>query len=155
MNIFKKEMTLIAYLILRLRSAKNMVRYMCKKSRFRLPFQKEHGKRLSALLKSKLQHVYHIYLSKGKELNCKKSLSVIWKILRLFVNILSAVDKSFVPKREYLMQPIQMQLSQKEKTFSQFLSPFSTSRLNIEHFQKRDDPHSLFISEATVCEKRG
>ena len=80
---------------------------------------------------------------------------MICKILRLFVKILSAVDKSSVPNREYLMQPIQMRLSQKEKTFSQFLSAFSTSRLNIEHFQKRDDPHSLFISEATVCEKRG
>ena len=80
---------------------------------------------------------------------------MICKILRLFVNILSAVDKSSVPNREYLMQPIQMPLSQKEKTFSQLLSAFSTSRLNIEHFQKRDDRHSLFISEATVCEKRG
>ena len=79
---------------------------------------------------------------------------MIYKILRLFVNILSAVDKSSVPNREYLMQPIQMQLSQKQKTFSQFLSAFSTSRLNFEHFQKSDDPHSLFISETTVCEKR-
>ena len=42
-----------------------------------------------------------------------------------------------------------MQLSQKLKIFSQFLSAFSTSRLNSEHFQKKDDPHSLFISEAT------
>ena len=43
-----------------------------------------------------------------------------------------------------------MQLSQKQKAFSEFLSAFSTSRLNFEHFQKKDDPHSLFISEATA-----
>ena len=48
-----------------------------------------------------------------------------------------------------------MQLSQKQETFSQFFSAFSTSTLNFEHFQKKDDPHSLFISEATACEKRG
>ena len=80
---------------------------------------------------------------------------MICKILRLFVNILSAVDKSLLPNREYLMQRIQMQLSQNQKTFSQFLSSFSRSRLNFEHFQKRDDSHSLFISEATVFEIRG
>ena len=82
----------------------------------------------------------------GTELNCKKSLLVIFKILRLFVNTLSAVDKYSLPYREYLMQNIQMQLSQKLKIFSEFLSTFSTSRLNFENFQKKDDPHSLFIS---------
>ena len=35
-----------------------------------------------------------------------------------------------------------MQLSQKKKTFSEFLSAFLKTRLNIEHFQKKDDPHS-------------
>ena len=88
----------------------------------------------------------------GTELNCKKSLSVICKILRLFVNILSAIEKSSFPNREYLTPPTQMQLSQKQKTFSEFLFAFSTSRLNFEHFQKKDDPHSLFIFEGTACE---
>ena len=78
----------------------------------------------------------------GTELNCKKSLLVIFKILRPFVNTLSAVGKYSLPNREYLTQTIQMQLSQKLKIFSQFLSAFSTSRLNFEHFQKKDDPHS-------------
>ena len=35
-----------------------------------------------------------------------------------------------------------MHLSPKEKTFSEFLSAFLKTRLNIEHFQKKDDPHS-------------
>ena len=86
----------------------------------------------------------------GTELNGKKSLSVICKILRLFVNILGGVDKSSLPNREYLMQPIQMQVSEKQKTFSRFLFEFSKSKLNLKHFQKKDDPHSLFISEGTA-----
>ena len=32
-----------------------------------------------------------------------------------------------------------MQLSQKEKTFSQYFSPVLNSRLNFKHFQKKDD----------------
>ena len=52
------------------------------------------------------------------------------------------------------MQPIQMELSKKVTTFSRFLLPFSKFRLNFEHFQKKDDAPSLFIFEATACEKR-
>ena len=65
------------------------------------------------------------------------------------------VDKSFLPNRDNLMQPIHMQLSEKLKTFSGFFNVFSKSRLSFEYFQKKDDAHSLFISEATACEKRG
>ena len=148
-------MTLIAYLVLRLRSAKNVLRYMCKKSSSRLPFQKEHGRRVSALLKSEGQHLYHIYWSMGRILNCKKSLLVIWKILRPFVNILKSVDKYSLPNTEYLMQPIQVKFSQKQKTFPRLFSAFSKSKLNFEHFKKKDDPDSVFISEATACEKCG
>ena len=81
----------------------------------------------------------------GRQLNWKKSLFVICKILRLFVNTFSAVDKDSLPNREYLTKPIQIQLSQKQKTFPGFFSAFSKSKLKFEHFQKKDDPHSLFI----------
>ena len=47
------------------------------------------------------------------------------------------------------MQPLQIFLSQKQKTFSQFLSQFLKSTLNFEHFQKKDDTHSRGISEIT------
>ena len=65
------------------------------------------------------------------------------------------VDKFFLPNRDNLMQPIHMQLFEKLKTFSGFFNVFSKSRLSFEYFQKKDDAHSLFISEATACEKRG
>ena len=68
---------------------------------------------------------------------------------------MSGVDKCSVPNRDNLMQPIHMQLSQKLETFSRCFNVFSKSRLSFEYFQKKDDAHSLFISEATACEKHG
>ena len=53
------------------------------------------------------------------------------------------------------MQPIRTPLSQNHKAFSKFFLPFSKSTLNFEHFQKKDDPCSLFISEITHSENRG
>ena len=91
----------------------------------------------------------------GRQFNCKKSLLVICKILRLFITTFSAVDKYSLANREYLTQPLQVKLSQKQKTFPRFFSAFSKSKLKFEHFQKKDDPHSVFISDATVCEKCG
>ena len=68
---------------------------------------------------------------------------------------MSAVDKYSLPYTDNSIQPIHNQLSQKLKTFSQLFPAFSKSRLNFEHFQKKDEAHSLFICEATACEKRG
>ena len=68
---------------------------------------------------------------------------------------MSAVDKCSLPHRVNFMQPIHMQLFQKLETFSRFFNVFSKSRLNFEDFQKKDDAHSLFISEATACEELG
>ena len=76
------------------------------------------------------------------QLSLNKSLLVICKILRLFVNTFTAYDKSYVLNREYLVHPIHMQLSQKQKTFSQFCAQILKSRLNFEHVQKKNDTHS-------------
>ena len=148
-------MTLIGYLFLRLRPAKIVVRYICKKSRFRLPFQKEHGKLVSTLFKFERQNIYHIYCSRGRQFSCKKSPLVLCPRLSLFVNTMSAVDKCSFPNRDNLMQPIHMEFSEKLKTFSGFLPAFWKCRLNFEHFQKKDDAPSLFFSEATACKSRG
>ena len=60
-----------------------------------------------------------------------------WKTLRLFVNILTANNKYFLLSRDNLMQPIQMHLSQKQKTFSESFCAFFKSKSNLEHFQKK------------------
>ena len=72
----------------------------------------------------------------------KKSLLVIHKILRLFVNTLTADDKHYLLNRENLAERIEMELSQKQKTFSQFSFAFLKSILNVKHLPKKDDPHS-------------
>ena len=54
----------------------------------------------------------------------KKCLLVLYNILRLFLNTLTADDKHYLLTTDNLMQPIQMQLSQKPKPFSQFFSFF-------------------------------
>ena len=48
-----------------------------------------------------------------------------------------------------------MQLSQKQKPFSQFLPRLLKSSLNFEHFQKKDDSLGSDISEITDSEKHG
>ena len=72
----------------------------------------------------------------------KKSVLVRRKALELFVNTLSADDKYSLLNRDNLTQQIRTQLSQKQKAFSQFCCAFSKSALNLEHFQKKDDPQS-------------
>ena len=78
---------------------------------------------------------------------------VLCKFLRLLVKTLTDDEKYSLLYRENLTQPIQILLSQKQKTFSQFFSEFSKSTLNFEHFQKKDHPHSRCISQITVSEK--
>ena len=78
---------------------------------------------------------------------------VLCKILRLFVNTLTDDDKYSLLYRDNLTQPIQILLSQKEKTFSEFFSAFFKSTLNFEHSRKKDYPHSQCISQITVSEK--
>ena len=62
---------------------------------------------------------------KWKKLRWKNSLLVIYKIPRLFVNTLTADDKHYLLNRDNLTQPTQMQLYQKQKTFSEFFSCIS------------------------------
>ena len=62
---------------------------------------------------------------------------VLCKILGLFVNTLSEDEKYCLLYNDNLLQPIQILLSQKQKTFSEFFSGFLKSTLNFEHFEKK------------------
>ena len=126
---------------------------MSEKSSFRGPFNKQHGKRAQTLLQSWPRHLYHIYWSLWKKFNWKKSILVLCKILRLFVNTLIADDKSSLVNRDNFSQPIQILLIQKQNTFSQFLSAFLKSKLNFEHFSQKDDPNTRCIFEITDSKK--
>ena len=128
---------------------------MSKRSRFWRLFDKQHGKGDQTLLRSEWHHLYHIYWSLGRQLSWKKSLLVICKFLRLFLNTLTAHDKYSLLNRDNLRQPIEMQLSQKQETFSEIVSAFLKSILNVKHFQKKDDPHNWCVSEITDFKKLG
>ena len=49
---------------------------------------------------------------------------VIHKVLRIFVNTLTVDEKHYLVNRDNLTQPIQVELSQKQKTFSEFSFAF-------------------------------
>ena len=155
MNIFKKKMILIAEAFPKLQSLKNKVRAMSINTGFKGSFKKQHGKCVQTLFKFAWQKLYHIYWSLWRQLSFKKFLLVICKISRLFPNTLSADGKYSLLNRDNLTQPIQMQLSRKQKTFSLFFCAFLKSSLNFEHFKKKDDSHSWGISKITDSEKEG
>ena len=122
---------------------------MSKESPFRGPFDKQHGKRSQALLNPASQHLYYIHWSLATKLSSKKSLLLTCQILPPLVNTLAAYEKNPVVNRDNLTIPIQMQLSEKQKTFSQFLAAFLKSRISFEHFEKKYYRHSFCISEIT------
>ena len=68
----------------------------------------------------------------------KKSLLVIHKVLRLFANTLIVDHKDYLLNRDNLTQPIQMQLYQEQKIFSEFFLAFLKSILNFTHLPKND-----------------
>ena len=49
---------------------------------------------------------------------------VIHKVLRIFVNTLTVDEKHYLVNRDNLTEPIQVELSQKQKTFSEFSFAF-------------------------------
>ena len=80
---------------------------------------------------------------------------MIHKIIRLFFNDLAVNDRHYLLNRDNLTQPIQMQLSEKQTTFSEFFFAILKSILNFKHWPKKDNPHSSCISENTGSEKYG
>ena len=75
--------------------------------------------------------------------------------LGLLVNTLTVDDKHYMLKRDNLTQPIQIQLSLKEKTFSKFFFAFLKSILNYKHLPKKHDPYSWCLSGNTCSWKHG
>ena len=122
---------------------------MSKTSSFRGTIDKQNGRRAQALLKSASQHLYHLHYSLTSQLTSKRCLFLTCTILGRLLNTLAADEKYPVLNRDNSTIPIQMQLSQKQKTFSQLLVAFSKSRLNLECFETKDDSHRFRISKIT------
>ena len=103
---------------------------------------KQHGKGAQTHFRSSGRILYHTYWSPMSILSLEKSLLVICKMLWLFLNTLSASDKYSQFNKDNFTQEIQMHISQKQRTFSQIFAAVLKSRLNLEHFQKKVNPHS-------------
>ena len=125
---------------------------MPKEYRIREPFDKQHGQSAQALLKSVSYHLYHIHWSLPSQLSWKKSLLLTCQILGLLVNTLAADEKYPVLNRDNLTIPIQMQLSQKENSFSRFWADFLKFSSNFKCFGKRDNPRRFCIFEVADSE---
>ena len=120
---------------------------MSKKSCFGTPFANERVNGSQTLLKSARHHYYPLFSSIRSKLSCKKSHSVWYEILSLFVNALTADDKYSDSNMQNFPQQFQTPLSQKQKTLSGFFIAFMKCAWNLEHFQKKDEYPSLIISE--------
>ena len=126
-----------SFFISEVTDSQNVVRKMSKKCRLREPFDKQHRKHAQALLKSASHHFYHILWSLLSQLIWKKSLLLTCKILGLLVNTLAAHEKYLLRNRDNLTIPIQMQLSQKQKTFPKIFTAFLNSSWIFECLGKK------------------
>ena len=99
---------------------------MSQNSRFRAHFENEHGKGT--------KHCWNLNLTPFATFidHCEGN----W-LGGIFVTILAADDKYSLLKRDNLRQPIQMQLSQKQKRFSEFVSGPLKSGLRLQYFQQK------------------
>ena len=134
---------------------KDMVTWTSRRSCFRTPFANERVNGLQTLLKS-ARHHYNPFLSlvRGK-LSCKKSPSVWYEILRLFVNALTENDKYSGSNMRNLQQKFQTTASRKQNTFSGLFNAFLKYAWNLEHFQTKDEYPDLIISETIDAKRRG
>ena len=114
---------------------------MSEKSWFRGPFQNQHRKHAQGMLKSPWEHLDYIHWSRSSLERLKKSLLLTCQILGVLVNTFAVDEKYPVLNKDNLAIPIQMQLSQKQKTFYHFHAAFLKSGVNFEHFETKYDCH--------------
>ena len=88
-------------------------------------------------MKSERQNFYHIFHHSEGVLDWKMLLLVIFEILGLVVNILTADNKCSLRNSQNLQQPIQMQLFNKHQTFSNVFAPILKSTSNPGQFEKK------------------
>ena len=117
--------------------SENVLRKMSKEPRYREPFDTPHGKSAEALLKSASQHLYHIHWSLPSQLSWKTSLFLTCQILGHLLNTLAADQKYPVVNRDNLTIPIKMQLSQKQKKFSELFAASLKSTISFQCFEKK------------------
>ena len=80
---------------------------------------------------------------------------MIFKVLGLFVNTVTADDKYFLLTRNNLLEDLQMHISRKKNLFLNFFLRFQNLDPTFTISEKKGDPHGRCIFEHTDSEKRG
>ena len=142
LNVLKKKIIVIANVFHKLQTVKNLVRPFSKKRRYRTRFDNQHVKVSQILVKSPWEYFYHVFSSFSGKLIWKMSPLVLREILGVFVHTLTDHTKYPVQDCENIPLSIQMQLSEKPKTFSLFFVPFLVGTSNFKRFRRKDDCHS-------------
>ena len=82
-------------------------------------------------------YYYPLFSSLRGKLSWKNSPSVLYEILRLFLNALTADDNYSGSNMLNLLQQFQTPLYQKQKNFSGFFIAFLKYAWNLEYFPKK------------------
>ena len=148
---FERKIFLLPYIFSKLPTVKPTVLQMFKYHRVIAPSYGQHVKRSKTLVKCPWQYFYKTCLLLWSKLTWETSLLLIFELLRVFIETLTADHRYSLCYIWNLQVLHQMQLSKKLKTFPEFFFPFLKSSSNFEHFQTKDDIHCQFISEIIDC----
>ena len=110
LNIFEKKMIVIANVFVRLLTLKDLFRPLSRKHHFRTSCASQDVKAFQALVKSALEHIYHIFWSLWWETTWKLSPLLNFEIFGVFVNTLTADENYSFQDSGDLQFSIQMQL---------------------------------------------
>ena len=118
LNTLKEKMIVIANVFPKLQTVKSFVRKLSQEHSFSTGFGSQLVKASQMLPRFCRECIYHVFLSFSVKLIWKMFAIVLGQILGVFVNTLTADGKYPVQRCEKFQLPIQMQLSEKRKSFS-------------------------------------
>ena len=152
-NILKKRMRVLAYLFPKLLFRKDVATETSRRSCFRTPFGNQRVNGFETPLKGATDHYYTFFPWISGKLSWKRTALLWLKILKLFVNTLTADHKYSCRNMQNFLQQIQTLLSQKRETLSGFFIAFLKCAWNSEHFKKKNECPSPIISKIFVSER--
>ena len=120
----KKRMRVLAELFPKLLFRKEVYTETPRRSCFRTPFRNQRINGFQTPLKVATHNYYPFFPWISGKLSWKKTALLSLKILRLFVNTLTADDKYSYRNMQNFPQQLQTLLSQKRKTLSWYFIPF-------------------------------
>ena len=134
LNILKEKMIVIANVFAKLLTVKNLLRALSKRCRFRTRFDSQHVKASQVLPKSPWEHFYTLVSSFSGKLIWKMSPLVLGEIFGVFVNTLTADGKYPDQDCQNFLLDIQIQLTEKRKTFFEFFVASLLSASSCKNF---------------------